>query len=317
MRGNRICAVCGAAAVGRLYPASPAFRRKVYRCTDLSPRLPSDLLRCRACGLLRLAEFPPPEETDRPYLEMEDPEYLDDAREREATFDRYLDVIERERPPGRLLDVGCHAGLLLGRARRRGWRVQGLEPSRWGVAQARAGGIEDVRQGTVDSVDFPGASFDVVTFLDVIEHLRDPAAALRRIAGWLKPSGLLLMGTPDGDSLWRRILGPKWWCIREAHLFYFSRRSLVLLLRSAGLAPVRFMTQGRYLAPGRLARLFGDFCAGPVPERSAGYRAGLAGGRPSGSPRRGSGPMLWVDPGDQILSLARRPERSAPQESMS
>ena len=88
-------------------------------------------------------------------------------------------------PAGRLLDVGCGHGLLLDEARRRGYEVSGLELSR-----AAAGYARDVLGLEVDEAAGRGVRrrgrptrYDVIVLADVIEHLDDPAAALRRLRG--------------------------------------------------------------------------------------------------------------------------------------
>lgn len=69
-------------------------------------------------------------------------------------------------------------------------------------------------------------AFDVVLALDVIEHLVDPAAALRELAARLAPGGLLVLTTPRWDSLAARLFRGRWRAIFPAHLFYFTARSL-------------------------------------------------------------------------------------------
>ncbi len=92
-----------------------------------------------------------------------------------------------------------------------------------------------VRSGTLEDARFAPDAFDAVTMLDTIEHLDNPLHALREACRVLKPGGILLIQTPDLDSLSRRILGRSWAVLSPwEHLAYFSARSLGLALRRAG-----------------------------------------------------------------------------------
>jgi 2-polyprenyl-3-methyl-5-hydroxy-6-metoxy-1,4-benzoquinol methylase len=85
--------------------------------------------------------------------------------------------------------------------------VAGLEPSQWACAQARERFRLDCYPETLEqSTRFAPASFDVVAMIDVIEHLSDPAAAIRRAAELLRPGGVLYLVTPDIDSLSAKVL---------------------------------------------------------------------------------------------------------------
>jgi SAM-dependent methyltransferase len=83
---------------------------------------------------------------------------------------------------------------------------------------------------------FASQRFDAVTLWDVLEHLPDPHAAVAEVARLLRPGGRLVLTTGDVGSLAARLSGSRWhlYTIPE-HLFFFSRRSLRLLLAAHGL----------------------------------------------------------------------------------
>ena len=98
---------------------------------------------------------------------------------------------------GHLLEVGCGSGDLLIEFERLGYAVSGLDFSRTAVETARwAHGLE-IACSSVEEADFNKGSFDIILMHHVIEHFFDPLATLAQLRGWLKPGGVLVLGTPD------------------------------------------------------------------------------------------------------------------------
>src|SRR5689334_24092552 len=100
------------------------------------------------------------------------------------------------------LDVGCGAGLLAEPLARLGAKVTGIDASPEVIAVARdhvaEGGLEiDYRAGDVQ--DLRGR-FDLITAMEVIEHVADPAAFLKALAERLAVNGVLIMSTPNATS---------------------------------------------------------------------------------------------------------------------
>jgi 2-polyprenyl-3-methyl-5-hydroxy-6-metoxy-1,4-benzoquinol methylase len=160
---------------------------------------------------------------------------------RDRNYDDQLLLLEALSSPGTLLDIGAHAGFFLRRARQRGWRVKGVEPSPTTAAVAREQLHLDVRTGTLFEAGFPEQSFDVVTMLDVLEHLDRPRLLLGEVARLLRPGGRLLVKVPNvryvlaKHYLLRRLPGAveDVFDARE-HLAFYSHKTLAQLLRTAG-----------------------------------------------------------------------------------
>ena len=97
--------------------------------------------------------------------------YSDDqmSGERDRLFGRILDLIEKKRGAGRLLDIGAGCGFFLVAARKRGWGVKGIEPSIQSVEVARSQNGLAVFNGTLQEYDENG-EFDVITFINVLDH---------------------------------------------------------------------------------------------------------------------------------------------------
>ena len=193
------------------------------------------------------------------YEAVEDPLYIEEREGRVLTFEHHLKPLERLTgpPDGRpLLDVGAYTGVFVDIAARHGWDAWGLEPSRWAVEQARARGLQMV-PGTLDTADLPTTHYDVVTMWDVIEHLTDPRSALEKAHHLLKPGGLLVVHTIDIESVFARVLGPRWPWLMEMHIYYFSRRTLRAMLEQCGFQVLSDRPQGRYLRLGYLMNRVG------------------------------------------------------------
>jgi SAM-dependent methyltransferase len=112
------------------------------------------------------------------------------------------------RQRGRLLDVGCGAGLFLRRMRDLGWEVSGVEPDPTAAAIAAQG--FPVAVGTLEQARLPAGYFDVVTMSHVIEHLPNPVTTLRECCRILKPGGVLLIYTPNAASMGSQTFGRHW-----------------------------------------------------------------------------------------------------------
>ena len=110
----------------------------------------------------------------------------------------------------RAIDVGCGAGLLAEPLARMGAAVVGLDAAPENIAVARDHAAAqslaiDYRAGGIESLA-AGERFDLVVSMEVIEHVADPAAFLRGLAGALAPGGLMVLSTPNRTQLSRLAL---------------------------------------------------------------------------------------------------------------
>lgn len=107
------------------------------------------------------------------------------------------------------LDVGCGAGLLCEPLARLGATVTGVDAAPENIAAAKAhaavSGLQiDYRAGEIAAQGL--GQFDLVTSLEVIEHVHDPAVFIGELKRHLKPDGLLLLSTPNRTSASRLFL---------------------------------------------------------------------------------------------------------------
>jgi len=200
------------------------------------------VVRSPGCGLEWQRPFPTPERLRELYAGdyfqrwgARDPAALERVRAiKQASYRDLLRRLARLRPGGRLLDLGCAMGFLLELAEQAGFESWGLDlnPEAVRVSQQKFG--DRVAQGELDASAFPGVAFDVVTLIDVLEHVPDPAVLLAGVQRRLLPGGVLAALLPNAASLTRRLLGRRWPHYAPEHLFFWTPAALARQLAAAG-----------------------------------------------------------------------------------
>jgi SAM-dependent methyltransferase len=147
-----------------------------------------------------------------------------------------------ERPPGRLVDVGCGRGDLGVHLIGRGWAVTGIEPSANACEAARARGV-DARRGTVETVELEEGQYDAAVFRHSLEHVTDPVAALGRARSALRPGGLVMLSVPNFGGRQARRFGSRWYHLDlPRHRVHFTADAIRRALERARLEPVSVTT---------------------------------------------------------------------------
>ena len=196
------------------------------------------IVKCRHCNLV----YTNPRLQEEDLLKRYSPEYFFneylpglDASEKtynhefvKKHFSLITDLAGKYFSPGRkLLDVGCGAGFFLKVAEERGWQAEGVDLLGLAAEYGKNVLKVNIKQGKFENIQYPSESFDVVTLLDTIEHLPDPYQTVIEIKRILKKRGILIISTPDLNSLSRLFLGKDWAVLSPAeHLFYFTEKTL-------------------------------------------------------------------------------------------
>jgi SAM-dependent methyltransferase len=160
------------------------------------------------------------------------------------SLERVVEFAERFRRTGRWLDFGYGEGALLTVAEQRGWSCYGVEVSqrvleygqrrKWMVASEPRG---DSR--------FVAGGFDVVTMVEVLEHVVAPVGFLNDMAYWLRRGGALYLTTPNARSLNGRILGLNWSVVSPPeHVVLWTVPALRSAVGRAGFRVFRMRTEG-------------------------------------------------------------------------
>jgi len=107
----------------------------------------------------------------------------------------------RQSAPLKILDVGCGTGANLEMLAQFG-KAEGVDVSGEALSFCRARGLENVKQGEAEALPYENSSFDLVTGLDVVEHLDDDLAGLKEMRRVLRPGGHALVFVPAFMFLW-------------------------------------------------------------------------------------------------------------------
>jgi SAM-dependent methyltransferase len=208
-----------------------------------------DLLRCSSCRHTWLANPPTPEQMSYYYGPQYHRAVGSSGETSPARWKRQLQVIQRYKSGGQILDVGCSSGGFLAYLKGDSWALNGIEASLPTAERARAITGGNIVAGDVMDAVFPPASMDVITCSDVLEHLYEPQAVLRRISTWLKPGGIFYVFVPNIMSWEARAFRSYWYGLDlPRHLHHFSVESLTALAKDAKLGQVHMVTPaGSYL----------------------------------------------------------------------
>ena len=194
---------------------------------------------CRSCGLVRTDPMPDAaqitayyaREYRRSYKGAERPTARRVLRALDVARDRFARLRPHLHDRRRVLDVGASSGEFLQVLRAAGIGATGIEPneaySRWGRENL---GLE-IENTDWSRAHFPAGRFDAITLFHVLEHLADPVGALRRLACWLAPGGVLAVEVPNIEGTCGSPSGR----FHFAHLHHFNLPTLSAAGAAAGL----------------------------------------------------------------------------------
>jgi SAM-dependent methyltransferase len=212
-----------------------------FKITDSAYGCTADIYQCNDCGFLQCGAL---DDVLPFYADMSDESYETSRDARSTQARMLLRSISKYRSRGRLLDVGAGSGIMVDAALKLGFDAEGIEPSGPLSSQARERGIP-VWHGLLPSPGVQGL-FDVITIIDVIEHVSDPVGLMRTVREHLAPNGIAVVVTPDVGSVMARLLGRRWWHFRIAHIGYFNSRTLARALDTAGFEQMATMRPAWY-----------------------------------------------------------------------
>jgi len=232
--GNIVCKICGAATfeAGKKFGT---FRKQFFH-----------FRRCAECHYTFVSnpwtDFPAIYSDDYYHGKGPDPlsDYYAELSNYERTIRRYewrgifsavASLVALDRGT-KWLDFGCGSGGLARYACSRGIGAIGCEDGSI-ASQARSKGLTVLRSAELSGY---GGSFDVVTAIEVVEHLTEPMETLRQIRRLLKPGGLFFYTTGNAKPYRKRLL--EWsYCVPEIHVGFFEPATMRIALANAGFRP--------------------------------------------------------------------------------
>lgn len=219
---------------------------KIYFDTDIKA------YQCLSCNLV--SQYPGPGEA-------KDPDYYSRGfrngsewmfPERNNVLTNIADNIFYIKSNPVILDVGCGDGHFLSICQNRGWETYGIEPSRE-LAEYADKKVGNIKQGFYDKNDYPEKYFDVISMIQVLEHIANPCSFLETAKYHLKTNGIVVIEVPSiyaphvllYSKLTKYFHAKNPSGVGPDHVNYFSPHSLEMICKKAGLKPIKIIT-GRW-----------------------------------------------------------------------
>ncbi len=182
---------------------------------------------------------------------------------RDKNYLEHLAMIEAAKPDGNFLDIGTHCGFFLHHARGRGWTLYGVEPSPYSSEAARRYYGLNVVTGYLTDSAFPDAFFDVITMVDVFEHVPLPHQLLTEVRRITKPDAVLFIKVPHAKwnllkhLFFVRLMRRRNYMVFDAkeHLVHYTDSALKELLKQYGFNKVNFYVPSPIRSSGGMTHL--------------------------------------------------------------
>jgi 2-polyprenyl-3-methyl-5-hydroxy-6-metoxy-1,4-benzoquinol methylase len=204
--------------------------------------------RCRECGTVFMVD--PPADLGRyyeggyyPFDSDGEPAWKTDAQRIEAASYR-VNLLRSHTAPGHLIEIGAGTGAFAVTAERAGFDVSAIEMSETCCEYLREReGIRAICSDRPLEVLPSLAPARVVALWHVLEHLRDPAEVLARVAEKVEPGGVLAIAVPNPRSLQFRLLGRRWAHLdAPRHLCLISPEALLSRAEELGMSRAALTT---------------------------------------------------------------------------
>lgn len=165
---------------------------------------------------------------------------------------RFFAVLARRhgRQGSRLLEIGCGLGHLVGQLEG-SFETYGMDLNHWAVLRSKSEAKQtSLETASAQALPYTDKSFGVVIIKHIVEHLPDPAQAIREIGRILEPGGILILATPNLDSLLKPLKGSNWiGYLDPTHISLKPPSEWLGLIRSAGMNPLKVFADGFWNVP--------------------------------------------------------------------
>ncbi len=163
-----------------------------------------------------------------------DGKYRDFTKERDFKINNWyggiIDYLNTDKKNLSVLDIGCGLGYLLS-ALNENYDKYGIESSEFATNYVKKNFTDiNIKNGDYKSIGVFNKKFDVISLYHVIEHLKNPPEAIELIYKFLKNDGILIIGTPNTDSLVAKAFGKNFRHFTYDHTCLYGKYSLTKLL---------------------------------------------------------------------------------------
>jgi 2-polyprenyl-3-methyl-5-hydroxy-6-metoxy-1,4-benzoquinol methylase len=215
-----------------------------------------EIVRCSNCKIVFVKNIP----SDRVLEGLYDDAFFKDGQKSPTeglklhNNPAYINAIKRierikkyDHCNGRLLDVGCATGIFLKAANASFKYSFGIDISKYATDIAVRELNVNAKYGTICDMNFSQQYYDVITMWDVIEHVKDPDKYIDIISNIIRPGGLMILSTGNIESIMFKVQKKKWHLlIPPKHLFYFSPKTISMLLNKYGFRVLNIENEGQY-----------------------------------------------------------------------
>ncbi len=174
--------------------------------------------------------------------------YEQEKRLRIKNFEKWLNDAQgfmSSIAPINALDVGCAAGYCLDVMEAKGWQAEGLELDE-DICDSLIKGGKIAHHSSLDNFKTK-LKYQVITLFDVIEHIPNIDAAFKKLSNLLEVNGIVIMVTPNYDSLQRRLFSKNWFQYKPIeHIQYFTIKSLGAFAKRNNLQIIYHAKCGQY-----------------------------------------------------------------------
>jgi 2-polyprenyl-3-methyl-5-hydroxy-6-metoxy-1,4-benzoquinol methylase len=150
----------------------------------------------------------------------------------------------------RLLEIGSGMGHLVGQLEDT-FETYGMDLNHWAVRQSKTvTHTTRLQTASAQELPFSDRSFNVVIIKHIVEHLPDPQKAIQEIGRVTEPGGILILATPNLDSLLKPWKGEKWIGYQDpTHISLKRPTEWLEMIRSADFSPLKIFADGFWDVP--------------------------------------------------------------------
>lgn len=230
LKNSRKCPVCNSAKYSKLrfcLNSENPFWRK-----------------CKNCKSIYAHEIPTKAAIEEHYVGYYNGINLDIPEFVRSTLKKRINGLSKYRTElNNVLDIGFGAGVFLQAAQSEGWSCFGTEYSPDSIRIGNANGWT-VHKGDLNDGDLVGP-FDIVTAIEVLEHVSNPEVIVRIASNRLRAAGGFYGTTPNSNSINAILLGEKWSVLSyPEHQVLLNKRSMKILFNNSNLNPILIGSTG-------------------------------------------------------------------------